>query len=114
MPLCESLSILVELTMSESTTATSEDKAWASVLRSIATYRDRKRLDEWEAEVNRISPRLRTTPLQQMLGELEMLGMSNLYQAFNIDRTIAFYDRLRPYFAERGVKLPISVDLGGW
>jgi len=114
MPLCETLIKLVDIAIDESPNATPADREWASALQTIVAYRDRKRLNEWEAEINRVSPAQRTTPLQEMLGEIEMLGMSNLYQAFDVQRTIAFYDRLCPYFLDRGIELSISLDLDGW
>ena len=114
MPLCETLAMLVDCVVDGIPTMTAEDQRWANAIRSIVIYRDGKRLDAWESTVNDASPLQKTTPTQEMLGELEMLGMSNLYQAFDPKRTTAFYERLIPYFWDRGIKLPVSPDLSDW
>lgn len=114
MPLCETLAMLVDAVTEAFPDAPEDDQRWAAAIRSIVTYRDCRRLEAWESNVNHASPANRTTPLQELLGELEVLGMSNLFQTYDADRTIRFYERLRSYFADRGVELPISPDLQGW
>jgi hypothetical protein len=92
----------------------SSESRWWQAIREISEYQLVQRLDLWEANCNVASPPEPSSPTEELLEEVQMLGLCNLYQAFDEQRTCEFYERLVPYFAQRGVIIPKLVDLTGW
>ena len=90
------------------------EACWVHLLRGAVHYRAIGRLDLWEAACNAVTPPAPESVTEELLDEVQMLGLCNLYQAFQEARTRAFYDRLIPFFEERGVRLPPCPDLSEW
>jgi len=117
MPLCEAVLQLADAVEEQAQAPLTErEKSWLAALRQIVEYRRQSRLDLWERAVNEagLNASQPANATEELLSEIEMLGMCNLYQAFQVERTRDFYARLIPYFAERGVTIPASPDLSGW
>src|SRR5215471_17625762 len=95
---------------------TPREACWVHLLRGAVHYRAIGRLDLWEAACNAVTPPTPApeTITEELLDEVQMLGLCNLYQAFQEARTRAYYDRLRLFFEERGVPIAPSPDLSGW
>jgi hypothetical protein len=94
------------------------EACWVYLLRGAVHYRDLRRLDLWENACNAVcsavSPPVPMTATEELLEEVQMLGLCNLYQAFQEERTRSYYERLIPFFEERGVRIPASPDLSAW
>ena len=114
MALCEVVVEMCDLIEVLRGPLTPEEKSWLGAIRSIVSWKDKKRLDLWESECNKASPDKVHTETEELLAEAEMLGMCNLYQAFQEQRTREYYARLELFFAERGILLLSSPDLSGW
>lgn len=117
MPLCETVILLAEAVEEQSTVPlTDREQAWITAIKKIVEFRDQSRLDLWEAAVNQagLQDSQPATQTEELLAEIEMLGMCNLYQEFQVERTREYYDRLVRFFTERGVEISISPDLSGW
>jgi hypothetical protein len=114
MALCEVVVEICDLVEAVRRPLTSQERSWLHAIRGIVWHRDKKRLDLWETECNEASPAKVCTETEELLAEVEMLGMCNLYQAFQEQRTREYYARLEPFFCERGILLPSSPDLSGW
>ncbi len=113
MALCEIVEQLADIAF-QSLDLTDSDREWLAQIRRIVHFRDICRLDEWEAAVNSASPPQIVTTNHELISEIEMLGLCNLYQAFQPKRTLRFYQRLVPFFAQHGVTIPTDVDLSDW
>lgn len=92
---------------------TPREACWLYVIRGLPYYYAIKRLELWEAACNKVTPEPETVT-EWLLDEVQMLGLCNLYQAFQPERTRELYDRLVPFFAERGVAIPEHPDLSDW
>src|SRR5438093_922463 len=90
---------------------TPREACWLYLLRGMALYLALSRLDLWEAACNAVAPPTPCSATEELLEEIQMLGLCNLYQAFDEARTREFYARLVPYFAERGVTIPVAPNL---
>ncbi|MBL8851498.1 MAG: hypothetical protein JNG89_17575 [Planctomycetaceae bacterium] len=93
---------------------TPRESRWIEQLKTIVHYRDQRRLDLWEEACCREEPYPLESTTDELLVEVQMLGRCNLYQAFQPERTRAYYERLIPFFAERGVQIPPAPDLSAW
>lgn len=114
MGVCDVVKLMADAVATARQPLAPREACWIHVLREAVHYRDLGRLDLWEAACNAVTPRLPETMAEELLAEVQMLGFCNLYQSFNEARTGAFYERLVPFFEERGVHIPPSPDLSGW
>ena len=115
MALCEVVAAIADAVIGRRQPLTPAEACLLHVIKGIPLYRDIKRLDAWETAVNAVTPHdLPSTNTGRLIEELIMLGLCNLYQRFQPQRTQEYYKRLVPFFAEAGETLPEEPDLSGW
>jgi hypothetical protein len=113
MALCEVVIQMADAVAAVRAPLTPSEQLRVENLRQIVRFRDMRRLDLWESLVNSQKGRPKT-PTGELLDEVEMLGMCNLYQKFQVERTREYYSRLVRFFAENGVHIPESPDVSTW
>jgi hypothetical protein len=114
MPLCEVVAT-VAMTMAERLSRpTKEEACLIHFLQAMPLLRDIGRLDLWESICDEVDLSGSERSVRLLMEEIIMFGKSNLYQAFDVNRTTEYYRRLSLSFAQMGVELPHNPDVSGW